>query len=223
MPQATHLITLLRSVLLLLEERGHHRQALLQLLGQDESSLQNPLVRTPVANSNALWQLAYEHCGPQMGLEVARYIRPTDLQSIGAAIATAENVEQAILWFERYISLFADIAQLEVASNDAQLRFSLCHDQPLPPTHERLEAMALYGLNLISGVLDSPLEIEHVELTRPEPENSRAWQEAFNGKLSWGHEKLSVIISRQQASRRLLTHNPDLQQSSNHFLNKLLH
>lgn len=223
MPEASHLITSIRGLFRLLEELGHSRQELLDMMGEGEDIFQRPLVRTSVAKSNAIWGLAFEHCGAQMGLKVARHGQPTDLQSIGNALSTSRDIKEAVQRLERFVSVMADLTDVKYQETQDSVEVSIAYQQTLPWMDERLEAIALLCRNIVSQWLDSPMQLKTATLTRSRPDDPAPWQHAFDCPLRWNGDKLVLQMSQQEASRPLLTHSPELHASSDYLLNKLLH
>lgn len=218
----THLTTWLRSLLQLLKQHGYKRQDLLKKLGLDETEFMQPLGRVEIERSNLLWAIAYEHCQEQMGLKVAAEARIADYQVIGGALTVTQTVKEAILELEHYFQLLTDTLKIESSVNAHGVSIRCWYDAELPWSNERMEAVTLIGCNVLSQLLDSPLQLERVTLTRPKPSNPLPWQQAFNAPIEWNGEFTTLRISAEQANRPILTRNKDIQPSYRSLLNSLL-
>lgn len=223
MHEASHLTTSISGLFRLLEESGHSRHSLLDAMGEDESIFQQPLMRTAVRKSNALWGMAFDHCGPLMGIQVARHGRPTDLQSIGNALSASRDVKEALRRLERFFSVMADLISVSLRETPEIVEIAMEYQDTLPWMNERLEAVALLCLDIVSQWLESPLKLNKVALTRNRPTDPSPWEEAFACPIYWNSDRLLIQLSQQEAERPLLTHSAEMHASSDHLLNKLLY
>ena len=213
----------LRSLILLLQEHGHSRESLLNIIGMDEATLAKPLNRVPVSVSDILWEMAYKAEVELVAIKVASHTRLADFQSIGAAISSAANIEQAMQQMQRYPALVADILPLSIEESDDALTLNFEYDSALPLSPFRLEAAALVAVRMVSELLPSPLRLERVLLSRPKPKDDTPWQRAFNAPVHWDHPTIAVVISKAEAQRELLTSNAEVTSSYQMVMDGYLH
>ncbi len=97
-----------------LDAAGHDGHALLAQAGIDRQALQDPNGRTPVKSMARLWRLAVDATGdPCFGLKVSAFIQPATFHSLGLALLTSQNLEDALLRsarFSRIVSNAADVS-----------------------------------------------------------------------------------------------------------------
>jgi AraC-like DNA-binding protein len=88
--------------------------------------------------------------------------------------------------------------------------------------HERLEFLTAAGPVLVSQYLEKKLCLDAVELMRPKPENTQAWDQAFGTKVRWGRPISRYVVSHEQAHRQVLTRNEPLKKELQLLLDKRL-
>jgi AraC-like DNA-binding protein len=111
---------------------------------------------------------------------------------------------------DHYSTLFSNVGTFKSQLTDAGLEITIHYNLAVPLLHERLEFIALMHPVWVSQYLASPLQLSRVELTRPRPEDSSEWDQAFGVAVRWNARVTKYVISYREAGRLILTRNEQM-------------
>lgn len=216
------LASVYRSLVEILREDGYSGADVAAELDIDLNKLDTPQEMLTLEAITALWQLAYQSRGPTIGIQVGSRVKMIDFQDVGIFLASTENVADWMMQMARYSGLFSNLGRVQAQPMASGLEVQIIYTPAVPLKDERLEFIALIIYNLISQFLESPLRLERMELTRPRPEDSRPWEEAFGSRIKWAAPVTKYVISEAEAARPILTRNPRMKKDFQLLLNNRL-
>lgn len=170
----------------------------------------------------ALWQLGYETRGPTIGVEVALRVRLLDYQDVGVYLTATEDVADVLHQLENYCALFSNVVDVKTQNTEAGIEFNLHYQASVPLLHERLDFLAISGPVLVSQYLGRPLCLVRADLTRPQPEDTQIWDDAFGVKVNWNAPVTRFIVSHEESRRPVLTRNEQLRRELKFLLDARL-
>lgn len=172
--------------------------------------LHTPGQTISIQGFDELWRLAYASRGETVGLQAAQLIKIVDVQELGLLLASTNCVEDGLRAICRYAELITELVDITMEKYSDGLVMSVEHQHRQGDRLVRLDNTAVLSRTFIAHYLDSPLMLSRVELTRSEPEDSRAWQQALAAPIQWGAPVTRVYISAEQAAREVVTRNPQI-------------
>ena len=211
-----------RGLIEILSEGGMSTTEISKRIGLDIDRVTAPHEMLSLEQVNILWQLGYEACGPAIGIEVAQRIRLVDFQDVGVFLTATSDVEDLLKQLANYCALFSNVMEFKVLESERGLEFQVHYHAKVALLHERLDFLTAAGPVLVSQYLEKKLKLDTVELTRPKPEDTRAWDQAFGVKVRWGCALSRYIVSNDQAHRQVLTRNEQLKKELQLLLDKRL-
>lgn len=211
-----------RSLIEILQEAGIETQSISQRVGADVTALIASQEMLSLEQVTALWQLGYETRGPTIGVEVALRVRLVDYQDVGVYLTATEDVADVLHQLENYCALFSNVVDVKTASTRDGIEFTLHYNATVPLLHERLDFLAISGPVLVSQYLGRPLRLARAELTRPAPDDTRPWDEAFGVTVTWDAPITRFVVSHEESKRRVLTRNEQLRRELKFLLDRRL-
>ena len=216
------LASVYRGLVEMLNEDGHNFADLQESLGLAPALLNTPSEIIPLEKLSAVWELAYETRGATVGIEAAQRVKLVVLQDLGVFLGSSDNVSDWMEQVERYSSLFSTVSRVQRKASRRGLDVLIHYDVEVPLRYERLEFIALTVYSLASQYVGSPLKLSSVELTRPKPEDSTLWDEAFGIKVKWGSAETRYTVSYREAARMILTRNAQMRRAMQVLVNTRL-
>lgn len=223
MPDSFRIIaSVYRGLVEILIEHGMPKADISARLGIDLDRVTAPHEMLSLEQVNLLWQLGFDARGPAIGIEVAQRIRLVDFQDVGVFLTATADVEDLLKQLANYCALFSNVMAFKLRTTAQGLEFEVHYHAKVPLLHERLDFLTAAGPVLVSQYLEKPLQLEAVELTRPKPDHTQPWDQAFGVKVRWGRPLSRYVISAEQAHRQVLTRNPSLKKELQLLLDKRL-
>ena len=211
-----------RSLVSILEQNGYSPDEISERVGTDVKEIAAPQASLGLDTVTALWKFGHEVRGATIGIEAAQQVRLVDFQDVGVFLTSTEDIAELMSQLDHYSGLFSNVMEYKATQTDAGLEISILYHPQVSLKHERLEFLALAGPVLSSQYLTTPLALVSVELTRPKPENTQPWDDAFGVKVKWNAEVTKYIISEEEAHRFVITRNEQVKQDLQMLLDKRL-
>ncbi len=195
-----------------LDARGVDGRAVAARAGIDPLALEDVACRHPIAATTRLWRLAVEAThDPCFGLWASRFVTQTTFHALGFAVFASRTLRDAFGRFVRYGNLVSDAARIELLDAGALTRFRLILPKgPGRPADEAIDAiLALVArtARMLSGDKVRPVS---VQLERPEPSPSEAFQKVFRAPVRFGQRENVLEFTAADLDERLPAGNADL-------------
>lgn len=214
MPEQFQIIaSVYRGLIEILMEDGTGATDISTLLGIELQRITEPNEMLSLEQVNNLWQLGFESRGSRIGIDVAQRIRLVDFQDIGVFLTATADVADLLEQLANYCALFSNVMAFQVAESPMGLEVQVHYHTNVTLLHERLEFLTLAGPVLASQYLERKLNLDTVELTRPKPQNTSLWDEAFGTRVSWDKPVSRYTLNAEQAHRQVLTRNEQLKKN----------
>jgi AraC-like DNA-binding protein len=202
-----------RPVLMYITAQGYDANELLRGEGVNPTLLSDPEARLRHTAAIRLWQAAGRITNnPDLGLHVARAIRPGQFGALEYALRTSANLGAAFARLSAYHRILHDAAQVlfEVDRDHA----IVSHRLPLPggaprPVSEFILAAWLVTSRQATGVDFAPVQ---VRFPHAAPANVSEHRRVFGCPLKFEHSRSELVLSRRLLDLPLLKADPVLQQ-----------
>lgn len=201
------LASVYRGLLDILAENGLRPEEVSAAVGIELEALRTPQEMLSIEQISQLWQLGFDCRGETIGIEVAQRVKLIDFQDVGVFLTSTENIADWLDQLDNYSSLFSNITELVSRRTKQGLEAQINYYASVPLKYERLEFLALFAPVLANQYLESPLKLNKVELTRPQPADPSPWDEAFGTKVRWSAKATKYTIDYEEATRQILTRN----------------
>jgi AraC-like DNA-binding protein len=208
-PDTTHAsdASALRSWLLAakraVEQRGVNADALLQQVGLDLSTMDDPMARYPAHLGLAFWQKALAATGEELlGVDVALQFLPLNFSALGYALMASENLAQMYLRLARYAHVVTDAADVRFHQEAGTGRLTIAGDQPLLRTADAATVWSIFdyamltlvrGSRMLYGRDFTPLELR---LQRQRPKDHQRFEKVFRCTPIYGCEDNVLLVDQ---------------------------
>lgn len=198
---SNELLSLARPLVEILLTDGYELEDLGRRCGFTPEGLHTPGQIISVDGFNELWRLTYDKHGETSGLEAGRLIKLVDIQEVGMLLASMDSVKDGLSSLPRYIELITELVEVDATQSQTGLEITAKYKCPVPHELVRLDNAAFLCRTFTALYLESPLEILRVDLTRPKPDDTEPWEEAFAAPITWNAPITRVCLDAKESSR----------------------
>jgi len=186
---------------------------LFEQCGIEMPSAQDPQNRIETVKLAKLMRLACEYSGdPAFGLSVGRYMRPASWHALGFSVLASQNLQMGFDRLQRFFRIFTTCAYSQLSQDGDSLVF----EGMVYPEYREIIEPAEYDAFLAAVVLTcrhlyvGDLQLQCIEIPRPQPENLAPYQRMFKCPLVFGSERLALKLPLTVAQEALATYNAEL-------------
>jgi len=107
-----------------IDSYGLDSQQIFSKVGIDLADIKKPNSRLPTSAMVRVWQLAIELSeDPYIALRVAKFFSPSAFSALGMALATSENIYDALQRASRYSKIISDCSCTSLTENEHEVAF----------------------------------------------------------------------------------------------------
>jgi len=191
--------------------------------GLDPSLMTKPRARYPFDRVALAWGRAAKLTAkPHLGLEIAKYCRPTDFHGLAVAFLASQNLRTALERFARYHTCVntAFVMHLEYQSDRMDL---VCPSINIDEDAKRMiqDARAGVLVDLCRSGADGALDPLKVAFTYPAPKDSAEHSALFRCPVVFGAEEWRLSFRASDVDRPFLASNRELARAADQVLDTL--
>jgi AraC-like DNA-binding protein len=199
-------------MLRLIELHGIDTRQILQEIGVRPESIRDPRARLPSLLADVVFEKAAERIpDPAFALRAAECWHPSHLGAMGHAWLSSETLRTGLKRMERYAHILGNRFSYRCIEASAGLRFVYDHDRGDAPVGP---LMADFTLSIIMDMcrtnLGDTLNPVSVNLRRPEPSDSRPYQDFYGCPICFDAREDSFLLDNRTADALLPTANQQL-------------
>lgn len=170
---------------------GCDADGILLQAGISPASLRTPQARIPIEQTSLLWRLATAASGDAgFGIRVASHVRANTFHALGLSLAASPTLRDAFARLLRYFRIVSDAGELHFTVDGEWARFELMAPDGYGISHESVDAFMSCMVRMCRA-LASPMPAEPVEvqLKRPCPQDTQAFDAAFRCPIHYGSDR----------------------------------
>jgi AraC-like DNA-binding protein len=207
----------------LLESYGYDPEPVFLDCGIDTKAIKEPENRIAYAVMSRVWNIAVEKVkDPCIGLRVARYWHPSDMNALGHAWIASRNLQESFERLARYIRCLTDAAEIKIEDNAD--RFNVIYVNKINPevSYTLIDAVMTIMIKMSRLNYGDHLEPQEVRLRHPAPACSDKYELLFNSKVIFNSPENALCFSRADFKKPLLSSNPYLAEMNDQILIKYM-
>lgn len=220
----TFLASEIRLVRRILDDRGIPADPILKAARIDPALADRPRARYPSDRVAHAWALAAEATGePSLGLDAARYYRPTDFHGLAVVFLASADLRTALGRLARFHTVVNTAVRMRLDSKPdrVELRCTTMSDSDERRRviqDGRTAVIVDICRTAVAGSLD-PLE---VRFSYSRPADVSRHEAMFHCRVAFGADEWCLAFRAEDASRPFLASNRELAQSNDRCLEEMI-
>jgi AraC-like DNA-binding protein len=208
----------------LLDTYGIDGGKLYREAGLDPALIRSERARFPFDRVAAAWGRAAQITGkPHLGLELAKFYKPTDFHGLAVVFLASTNLRTALERLARFHVVVNTSFALRLENKPDRLDL-VCSAVDISDDARRMfqDARAAILVDLCRTAATSELNPRSVEFTYPEPTDKSAHEAIFRCPLVFGAPEWRISFRTADVDRPFAANNRDLARSADRFLNDMV-
>lgn len=134
---------------------------------------------------------------PSLGLEIARYVKPSHLGILGYIGLSCESLYDALPFFIKYQRLCYDFMQMEVSIEDESLVVSWEFDANFKAGKLADETMIAIFFNIVNIIVaPNVVKLNKVEFVFDRPKNPRTYEKYFDCNIEFSKNRTRMFFAK---------------------------
>jgi AraC-like DNA-binding protein len=207
-----------------LSRRGIDFDALLHEVGLDPKLLEQPTARAPAERMNRLWERAAELTGdPCIGLEVARYARPSMFNALGIGVLHSRTLLDALRRIARYFAVISTNGALELVETPTTARLiARPSDAGMTGTPYARDGLSVAVLELLRLLAGPSLHPTRVTLRHPDHEQRHRYEATYGCPVDFGADESAMHFDTETAERLVAVADPEIAEQADRLAERYL-
>jgi AraC-like DNA-binding protein len=188
-----------------LDDQGYDGAALAAEAGIDPAALGVAHARVPLTASTRLWASAARVTdNPTIGLDVARYVRPTTFHSLGQAVLASPTLREGLERMARFSRVVADPAESATLASGDRFAFIIRWRPGVPPPSDHsIDAILATVVSQCRLMLDDSVTPLQVQVRRDAPPSPARYAAFFGCPVTFSARDSRLVFDRSVVERRL--------------------
>ncbi|MCB1704426.1 MAG: AraC family transcriptional regulator [Halioglobus sp.] len=222
--EATILASAGRSLWRYLDANSIDADALFRQCGLDPALIREPRTRYPFrVLAKVFLEAARLTRNENIGLQLAQYYSPLDLNALGVTFLSSATLTEAIQRLQRYVSIVNTGLEVSVSESDGKMHFlSAVPTAPDGAVRVMEDSRAALLISLCRLGLDQGIDPAEVAFTYPEPAATGDHFAVFRCPLKFAQPVSRISFKLADMQRPLSAANRDLALSSDQILETML-
>jgi len=170
-------------------------------VGVNLADIKKPNVRLPTSAMVRVWQLAIELSeDPYIALRVAKFFSPTAFSALGMALATSENIYDALQRASRYSRIISDSSCTSFIENDQEVIFKveLKYANQSQAYYPGVEAIFTSLFNLLRAMAGGDFNAKAVYFKHAFMGDIKPFEDFFGCPVYFSSLNNQIVFNKQQ-------------------------
>lgn len=207
----------------LLQEYGYDPEAIFRDHNIDPEVIKKPGTRIAYSDVMVLWNSVVEMVkDPCIGLRVAEYWHPSDMNALGYAWLASSNLNEAFNQLIRYTRCISEAVDVIIEETNTSFKIVYSNKIASTASHTLIDASLAILVKMCRLNLGDQLNPIDVHLSHSPPFCYDNYEQYFNANIYFDSPDNSFSISRKEFKKPLLSSNPYLLEINDQFLIKYM-
>ncbi len=201
------------------ESYGIDPVPILKDIGIDPDDADDPNARFSYRMIDELWMRLVELSGdPCIGVKAANFWHPSHYGALGYAWLASGTLRTAMTRYQRYFRILTEGAWLELEDVDTGLKATLKYKAVSRKQPTRTDSFFSYTVEMCRANAGASFNPVSLSLMHPAPTSAGEFHAYFRCPIIFDADENSMIISKEDADRKLPSGNPHLARLSDQVM-----
>ena len=207
-----------------LSQRGIDFEELLHEVGLDPKLLEQPTARAPADRMNRLWERAAALTGdPCIGLDVARFVRPSMFNALGIGVLHSRTLLDALRRIARYFAVISTNGALELVETPTTASLiARTNEAGMTGTPYARDGLSVAVLELLRLLAGPQLRPTRVTFQHADHGERQRYESVYGCPVEFGASDAAIHFDAATAERIVAVADPEIAEQADRLAERYL-